>query len=309
MSKQIKQPRDAAKARLQSLWRRHDVTDSVVQFLDLHTISSVPVLSRSFAAGHLRLLCAAGTSKLVKRAIMDGLANSGRDTKHFRERWGNLERWKETTSAPFPTTVALERLPEKHLVVLTSEMDNNRIVSSVSGEHNRVKSLRFRCRYDNGYSLGGGDFELRSVNGGVLCKTYFMPKLVGDFDGAPSERTKTLLFMGSNEPRHHPDLSLVLCEDAEPGQWYDVAMKFDWETSEAHLSLDGERVGTQIFSRHPFTSVHLYNYAGFKSRFGEIEIEYYDAASSRPQLHYDELENLERSDSSDSESVSSSDSD
>ena len=273
-----KQPRTTVAA-LQSLWRKHDVADFIVRFVDLKSINALPVLSKSFAAGHLRLLCAAGTAKLVKRAIMDGLANSGRDVLRFRERWQSVARWAVLTTGDGVDpgfSVSLERgaTAENHLLMARTKPGLSTVFqgrcglfSCVSGEHNVVKSLRMRCCFEPGYPLGGGNLELRSKHGGIICQIYFVPR-------PQNPPNKTLLFSGA-------DGLLYLTHDAEPGQWYTVEAKFDWEASLAHLSVDGERAGVCRFGRFPFTSVYLGHYAPFTSRFGDIEVEYYGVAPSR----------------------------
>lgn len=297
-----KQPRTTAAA-LQSLWHKHDVADFIVRFVDLKSINALPVLSKSFAAGHLRLLCAAGTAKLVKRAIMDGLANSCRDVLRFRERWQSLARWAVFAPASGVEPgfkVSLERgaTAENHLFLARTKPDLSTafqgrcgLLSCVSGEHNVVKSLRMRCCFEPGYPLGGGDLELRSKHGGIICQIYFLPRRQ---ISTPNSPNKTLLFSGSNG-------LCSLTRHAEPGQWYTVEAKFDWEASLAHLSIDGEHAGVCRFGRFPFASVYLSHYAPFTSRFGDIEVEYYGVAPSRSPFAPD-VDSHDSDESSDDES-------
>ena len=282
-----KQPRTTVAA-LQSLWRKHDVADFIVRFVDLKSINALPVLSKSFAAGHLRLLCAAGTAKLVKRAIMDGLANSGRDVLRFRERWQSVARWAVLTTGDGVDpgfSVSLERgaTAENHLILertkpdlRTAFEDQFGLLSCVHGEHNVVKSLRMRCRFEPGYPLGGGDLTLRSKHGHTICRICFMPRPANGFRIPPN---KVLGFWGEPPSGHHGGCVLKL--SAKPAQWYTIEAKFDWEASLADVSVDGKRIGACRFGRFPFASVYLSHYAPFTSRFGDIEVEYYGTAPSR----------------------------
>ena len=308
MSEQAKHPRNAANARLQSLWRKHDVTDSVVQFLDLHTIASLPVLAQSFAAGHLRLLCAAGTSKLVKRAIMDGLANSGRDTVYFHERWdsGWLVRWRlEDMLSPqrrrlikFTLRATVERDSENrnHLLLKGSTHDNESgLLFDFSGEHNRVESLRFRCRFEARQLAEGpggsyGALILRSTNGNMICHVACF---ILNNSEPLSSIIKSVNFEG------FAGQQLVLCKGTVAGEWNTVETKFDWDSSMASVFFGGQLAGTVPFSRLPLGSVGLYNWKEATSRFGDIEVKYSRGSPSRLIFDHDPAPNNVDSDDSD----------
>ena len=168
-----KHPREAMS--LQSLWRTQDAADGVVKFLDLRHIAKLPVLSRSFSADHMRLLCATMSAQTLKTTIMWQLLDGGRDLSHLRERWDDgLAGWT-TYARPGPLvefTATVEREPENHLLMASNSYNASGcgLIKSVWGERNHVKLLKFRCRYEAGHPYGGGDFELLSKHRNQICR-------------------------------------------------------------------------------------------------------------------------------------------
>ena len=284
-----KLPRTTAAPHLQSLWRKHDLTDAVVGFLDLNAICSLPALSKSFAAGQLRILCAAGTQAVIKRGIIVTLRDAGRDVVRVRERWDSLEHWV-TTHGPGPELqrtpggnhVAVSRLDAQ--VGVGSENDGG-MQLDFDGERNCIKSFRMRCRYSGQYGLGGGDFILMSTSSSqefdvesFLCRVYFQPN-GGPAAGETPQEIKLLTWIDNSSDVQAGNQVVRLC-DARPDQWYTVEAEFDWDASTAIVSVDGVRVSRLPFHRFPLRSLYLCNYSRFTSHFGAIDIEYY-AASSR----------------------------
>tara|TARA_B100000475_G_scaffold75655_1_gene54369 strand:- start:66 stop:917 length:852 start_codon:yes stop_codon:yes gene_type:complete len=268
-----KHPREAMS--LQSLWRTQDAADGVVKFLDLRHIAKVEVLSRSFAANHMRLLIALAPTSVIKKLIMRGARDRGRDLSLFRERWDDgLAGWT-TYARPGPLvefTATVEREPENHLLMASNSYNASGcgLIKSVWGERNHVKLLKFRCRYEAGHPCGGGDFELRS-NHHQICRIYFRP--VGH-----STTQKELVWepglIGSAE---------VICEDAQPGRWYHIEADFRGVTTNAMIKVDGDKATLAEFRPYPFKSVVISNYHAFTSRFAGIEV-WYDREPISPNF-------------------------
>ena len=251
---------------LQSLWRTQDAADGIVKFLDLRHIAKIEVLSRSFAANHMRLLLSLAPKSVIKRSIMFCARNWGRDHSHFRERWDDgLAGWTtyDPHGLPVEFTATVEHEPESHLLMASNSFNNTGcgLMKSVWGERNHVKRLSFRCRYEAGHPYGGGDFELLSKHRNQICRIYFRP--VGD----STTQQKELVWSSElKEPQ-------VICEDAQPGRWYHIKADLGLETI-ATITVDGSGAGIAKKGRYPFKSVFISNYSAFTSRFADIEIEY-----------------------------------
>ena len=294
-----KLPRTTAAPHLQSLWRKHDLTDAVVGFLDLNAICSLPALSKSFAAGQLRILCAAGTQAVIKRAVVGGLRDAGRDVVRFRERWDSLGRW--VTNFKGVQDFALQRAPGGNHMALSKLSGRTgkhdcEVHLDFDGERNCIKSFRVQCRYSGQHQLGGGDFALMSTDSSQkkfstqshLCRFFFQPNRGADVPIAnASQEIKLLTWI-----THRGDFPVspqvtTLC-DAIPDQWYTVEAEFDWDTSTAIVSVDGVRVTQPLtFNKFPLRGLHLGNYSHFTSHFGAIDVEYYEASSRQPfQEHF-----------------------
>ena len=287
-----KLPRTTAAPHLQSLWRKHDLTDAVVGFLDLNAICSLPALSKSFAAGQLRILCAAGTQAVIKRAIVGGLRDAGRDVVRFRERWDNPVNWCGPTGDIDGTDYGFG---EGHVGLAKFEgaesgIQNGGLQLDLDGERNCIKSFRMRCRYcavSGEINTGGGNFVLMSTDSSqecsersFLCRVFFQALADG-----PSEEMKQLIW--SVNYAQGIEESVHLC-DARLGQWYTIEAEFDWDASTAIVSVDGVRVTRPLrFHRVPLRSLYLGNHSDFTSQFGGIDIDYYAASRQRfeePQL-------------------------
>ena len=257
---------------LQSLWRTQDAAVGVVKFLDLRHIAKVEVLSRSFAANHMRLLSGLAPTSVIKKLIMSGLRERGRDLSVFRERWDDgLAGWT-TYARPGPLvefTATVEREPENHLLMASNSYNESGcgLIKSVWGERNHVNLLTFRCRYEAGHPYGGGDFELLSKNGNQICEIYFRP--VGN-----STTQKELVW----EPGLRGGAE-VICEDAQPGRWYHIEADFIFNpgargVTNAMIRVDGDKATLAEYRPYPFKSVVISNYNAFTSRFAGIGVRY-----------------------------------
>jgi hypothetical protein len=298
-----KLPRTTAAPHLQSLWRKHDLTDGVISFLDLKSICSLPALSKTFAASQLRILCAAGTQAVIKRGIIATLRDAGRDVVRFRERWDrrdDLGRWFTTFSTPAGQQLELVQTPGGNHVALSkfsgeTGVNDGGLLLDFDGERNRIKSFRVRCRYSGQHQLGGGDFVLMSSDTSQefsyrshLCRFYFQPNGGPEAFGT-SQEIKLLTWITNAadfQPNAAPQIT-SLC-DARPDQWYTIEAEFDWDTGTAVVSVDGVRSTQPLaFNKYPLRSIYLGNYSRFTSHFGAIDIEYYEASSRQPfQEHY-----------------------
>jgi hypothetical protein len=271
-----KRPRETMS--LQSLWRTQDAADGVVKFLDLRHIAKVEVLSRSFAANHMRLLIALAPTSVIKKLIMFGIRERGRDLSHFRERWDDgLAGW--ITYDPHGQLVefnaTVEREPENHLLMVSNSPNayGCGLVKSVWGERNQVKLLTFRCRYEAGHRYGGGDFELLSKHRNPICSIYFRPV------GGSTTGQKELVWNDGTEADAD-----VICEDAQPGRWYEIKADFDFMgTRGVVIMVDDCEPKIGDFRPYPFKSVVISNYNAFTSRFADIEVTY-DREPTNPEF-------------------------
>lgn len=300
-----KSARVAPQQHLQPLWRKHDVTDVVVRFLDLKSISRLPTISRFFAADHPRLLVSLiRGEKDAKRRLMDALADGGYDSARLCERWENgLANWERRESVPYEhpafTAEVHDDDLESYLVLSTPPgffSHANGLARRVGGQRNRVRRLKMRCRFEEGN--GGGCLLLWSIQDrdrtpeawdrdnfrdeSQLCRLYFKP----DGPGITS-----LVYINDNisdlTPYDSRNYNLTLVADAQPGQWYSVVVDFDWDTSTVSIEVDGgltmcDTSDGITFNRFAFGGIFLNNYSSFTAHFADIEVEYSVASTSFP---------------------------
>lgn len=299
-----KSARVAPQQHLQPLWRKHDVTNVAVRFLDLKSISRLPTISRFFAADHPRLLVSLiRGEKDAKRRLMDALADGGYDSARLRERWENgLANWERRESVPYEhpafTAEVHDDDLESYLVLSTPPgyfSHANGMARRVGGQRNRVRRLKVRCRFEEGNG-GGGCLLLWSIQDrdrtreawdrdnfhaeSQLCRLYFKPDAPG---------ITSLVYINDSVSDLNPfvDSYVTLVADAQPGQWYSVVADFDWDTSTVSIDVDDglticDTSDGITFNRSAFGGIFLNNYSNFTAHFADIEVEYSVASTSFP---------------------------
>lgn len=289
-----------------ALWRRDDVTDSVVDFLPTKTIAVLPIVAKPLRAAQQRVLLTAVRrrgktvpSPPTTRAFLDTLVIG--EPQYFREDWeGGLEQWRE--SAGYTAAAAVGRGNSGAAYTVKPfhgggrcleidkagyyENESHKGVSRrIHGENLRVTRLRVTMSYVNmvdavGYLLLCGPPRGPGYEYNALHNSMGGPKFDRDDDDVD-----TLVWF---RPARTP-VTIQLLE-ATPNTAYTVDAVFHVESEtccrgSVDVSVNGQQLVQGLsFDHVPLSRVHAYNFSSGTSKIGEMEV-WYEAARSHQFLH------------------------
>ena len=271
-----------------ALWRRDDVTDSVVDFLPTKTIAVLPIVAKPLRDAQQRVLLTAVRrrgktvpSPPTTRAFLDTLIVG--EPHYFREDWeGGLDQWREAGSLPW-TTGAAGRGTTGAAYTVKPSHGGGSYLEITKGGNNFVEEHR-------------GVF--REINGGetLLVKRL---RITMSYEMCPSDSAVGYaLVCGPGRPvggprfnRDYEDGSAslvwfpttsgdrrVLLEEAEPNTTYIIDAVFHHESVTSYrgfvdISVNGQQVAQEVSCYYrPLTSVHVYNWGVGTSVIEEIEV-------------------------------------
>ena len=287
-----------------ALWRRDDVTDSVVDFLPTKTIAVLPIVAKPLRDAQQRVLLTAVRRRgktlpgpRSTRALLETLIVG--EPRYFREDWeGGLEQWRE--SAGYTAAAAVGRGNSGAAYTVKPfhgggrcleidkagyyENESHKGVSRrIHGENLRVTRLRVTMSYVNmvdavGYLLLCGPPRGPGLAYNALHNSMGGPKFDRDDDDV-----ETLVWF---RPGCTP-VTIQLLE-ATPNTAYTVDAVFHVESEtccsgSVDVSVNGQQLVQGVpFDHVPLSRVHAYNFSSGTSKMGEIEV-WYEAAHSSDQ--------------------------
>jgi hypothetical protein len=287
---------------LLALWRRDDVTDSVVDFLPTKSIAVLPIVAKPLRAAQSRVLRSAVRrrgksvpSPPTTRAFLDTLVIG--EPQYFREDWeGGLEKWREagtyaTDAVGHGASGAAYTVKPFHGGGRCLEIDrageyvngNHKGVSRrIHGENLQVTRLRVTMSFSRssgavGYVLLCG--PSLSSNSPVIGSdiSALQNHMGGPRFGRDNNGIVQLVWFGPYSP--------IRLLEVTPNTAYTVDATF-YVQSATHrngsvdISVNGQRiVQDRRFYYKPLSRVHAYNFSSGTSEIGEIEV-WYEVAHS-----------------------------
>mmetsp|Transcript_2662 Transcript_2662/g.7976 ORF Transcript_2662/g.7976 Transcript_2662/m.7976 type:complete len:305 (+) Transcript_2662:109-1023(+) len=280
---------------LVALWTQsHDVTDSVVQFLETEAIATLPLIAKALRKEQQRVLFAAarraGALAACTNAFLTALKNSGREFD-YRETWQNgLHGWTSIRSTPIavvtapgdPSCVEIVGTPTPDLAGLAghfSGMEKGfgrsglavtrfRVCASISGIWPQDPNDPIGHIAAGGYALLCGPSAR-----GQLATDDFIGGIFFTNNGTSSVALKWLYSDYETRSR------CVIYDDVVEGEFYVVDATFHFDREEVDISVNGRHAATLNYLPRPLDSIRLYNFSDCSSRFREV------AVSREPRPH------------------------
>ena len=263
-----------------ALWRRDDVTDSVVDFLPTPTIAVLPIVAKPLRAAQQRVLLTAvrrrgktlpspRTTRMLLETLIVG------EPRYFREDWkGGLAQWSPDVYAPAQSASYTVRRSHVGASYLEITKDGNSVnghggllrdIHGNFGKYLIVNRLRVTMSYVT--------CEPASAVGYVLVIGSGAPVGGPRFNREIDESTSLVWFpYESNADR------IVIVEEATPHTTYTIDAVFHHERGTCHgsadISVNGQQVarGAKCHPYRPLSKVSVYNYGMGTSVIEEIEV-------------------------------------
>ena len=289
--KMVKQARQRAleagpRTTLIDLWRG-DQQEVVAAFLPLHSIATVPMLSRRFRDQQplvlFRLARRHGCARAMIGASLNEIAATGRDWSLFSG--DSLDAWR-----PLPADgdagdfFAVSMDTAQHYIEIRTARQSGHagglVKSFDAADRLCVRQLKYRFRFtDSNPEASHEDPDDHGFAYFVMGEGTGMNGFLVSSTGTSYE----LLWFGCDEADDEEEDDNAIMSVA-PGRWYDVTVTFDWtidgsEQNWAFVTCEGddgtiERKKRVLSTRQPLTAMRLYNYSPGVAHYSNFRVQY-----------------------------------